>query len=273
LEAGTRRSRLLAWNSTASAVHRKHGKISRVFQISHQLAPGLVESDQDRGLPAPSPQKAYPADASLLDLVAPDEFGLGRATLLDLIRQRKSRRKYSDQPLSLEELSFLLWATQGVRQVTGGGNRTWRTVPSSGGRHPFETYLVVNRVAGLATGLYRYLALEHKLLWLRPTDQEWLDKLVFACRGQEFLRASAVTFIWTAIPYRAEWRYANEAHKTIALDAGHVCQNLYLACEAIGAGTCAVAAYAQNALDALLGVDGQDEFALYVAAVGKPPDL
>jgi SagB-type dehydrogenase family enzyme len=231
----------------------------------------LLESDQDRGVAAPPPQKAYPPDALLLDLVAPGEFSLGQAPLINLIRQRKSRRKYTAQPLTLEELSFLLWATQGVRQVTGGGSRTWRTVPSSGCTHPFETYLVINRVAGLAAGLYRYLPLEHKLLSLFPTDQEWLDKLVFACRGQEFVSASAVTFIWTVIPYRAEWRYVNDAHKAIAQDSGHVCQNLYLASEAIGAGTCAVAAYAQNALDALLGVDGQDEFALYVAAVGKLP--
>jgi SagB-type dehydrogenase family enzyme len=66
-----------------------------------------------------------------------------------------------------------------------------------------------------------------------------------------------------------EWRYGLAAHKVIALDAGHVCQNLYLACEAIGAGTCAIGAYDQDALDALLEVDGRDEFAVYLAPVGK----
>jgi SagB-type dehydrogenase family enzyme len=66
-----------------------------------------------------------------------------------------------------------------------------------------------------------------------------------------------------------EWRYDVAAHKVIAIDAGHVCQNLYLACEAIGAGTCAIAAYDQEAVDGLLRIDGKDEFAVYLAPVGK----
>jgi len=78
-----------------------------------------------------------------------------------------------------------------------------------------------------------------------------------------------VVFIWTALPYRAEWRYANEAHKSIAQASGHVGQNLYLASEAIGVGTCAITAYAQKAMDALVDVDGEQEFTVYVAPVGK----
>jgi len=69
--------------------------------------------------------------------------------------------------------------------------------------------------------------------------------------------------------YRTEWRYTIIAPKIIALDAGHVCQNLYLASEAIGAGTCAIGAYTQDMMDANLGVDGKDEFVIYIAAVGK----
>ena len=60
-----------------------------------------------------------------------------------------------------------------------------------------------------------------------------------------------------------------ESHKMIALDAGHLCQNLYLACEAIGAGTCAIGAYQNDKMDAIVGVDGQDEFVIYIAPVGK----
>jgi SagB-type dehydrogenase family enzyme len=78
-----------------------------------------------------------------------------------------------------------------------------------------------------------------------------------------------VTFFWTAIPARMEWRYDLAAHKVMALDAGHVGQNLYLAVQSLGAGTCAIAAYDQEACDRLLGVDGDDEFTLYIAPVGK----
>jgi SagB-type dehydrogenase family enzyme len=87
------------------------------------------------------------------------------------------------------------------------------------------------------------------------------------CSG--FARQSAVTFIWTAVPYRTEWRYGSVAPKFIAQDSGHVCQNLYLACEAIGAGTCAVSAYSQHGMDEYLGVDGATEFTVYCAPVGK----
>jgi SagB-type dehydrogenase family enzyme len=90
-----------------------------------------------------------------------------------------------------------------------------------------------------------------------------------ACLGQRFAGQGAVTFLWTAIPHRTEWRYGPASYKVIAVDAGHVGQNVYLACTAIGAGTCAIGAYDQQACDELLGVDGQAEFTVYVAPVGK----
>ncbi len=229
----------------------------------------IMESDQDRGVGPPPIQKPYPRDAALIDLIAPEDIALGETSLISVLRKRRSRRKYADSALTLEELSFLLWAVQGVHRVSGKKPVTFRTVPAGGGIHPFETYLVVNRVENLEPALYRYLAIEHQLILEKPVDAEWLERLVFACRGQEFVRQGAVVFIWTAIPYRTEWRYANEAHKDIAQESGHVCQNLYLASEAIGAGTCALTGYAQSAIDSLLGVDGQDEFTIYIAPVGK----
>jgi SagB-type dehydrogenase family enzyme len=78
-----------------------------------------------------------------------------------------------------------------------------------------------------------------------------------------------VAFIWSCIPYRSEWRYNVAAHKTMLLDAGHLCQNLYLACEAVGCGTCAIGAYNQEAIDEFLGLDGEEEFVVYLAPVGK----
>jgi SagB-type dehydrogenase family enzyme len=141
-------------------------------------------------------------------------------------------------------------------------------VPSAGCRHALETYLVVSRVEGLAPGLYRYQPLEHQLCRLGE-DANLAGRTAQACHGQRFVANAAVTFVWTAVPYRMEWRYTLVSPKLIALDAGHVCQNLYLACAAIGAGTCAVAAYSQREIDALLGVDGEEEFTVYLAPVGK----
>ena len=120
----------------------------------------------------------------------------------------------------------------------------------------------------LESGLYRYLPFDGQLARLR-LDPEIGRKAAMACFGQGFIAAAAVTFFWTAIPARMEWRYDLAAHKVIAIDAGHVCQNLYLAGQAIGAGVCAVAAYDQEACDELLGVDGDEEFTIYLAPVGK----
>lgn len=227
-----------------------------------------LDTDQRKQIPPPSPQKPYPKDATLIELVAPKDLTVGKMPLIEAISRRKSRRKFTEEPLTLEELSFLLWATQGVREVTGGGTATRRTVPSGGSRHPFETHLLINRMNGLEPGLYRYLPLEHKLCFLWA-DAELAGKVNDACRGQTFVGEGAVVFIWTVIPYRAEWRYSFVAHKMVAMDAGHLCQNLYLASEAIGAGTCAIGAYNQNEMDAMMRVDGRDEFVIYIAPVGK----
>jgi SagB-type dehydrogenase family enzyme len=226
------------------------------------------QTDQNRGIAPPPIEKPFPEDAKRIDLPQYDQFSVeGRIDLSTAIKNRESRRAYSRQPLSLKELSFLLWATQGIRQRLDPGHAS-RTVPSAGCRHALETYLCVLNIRELAPGIYRYLPLEHQLLF--AFSEENLDKKIsHAVLGQRYPADAAVTFIWTTIPYRMEWRYSLAAHKVIALDAGHVCQNLYLACEAIGAGTCAMAAYDQEAMDKLLRIDGDDEFTIYLASVGK----
>lgn len=225
-------------------------------------------TDQSRGVPAPPVEKPYSADAELIDLIPPDEFrSLPGVDLLSAIINRQSRRQFGHSPLTPEELSFLLWTTQGVREHSAGGH-VLRTVPSAGNRHALETYLCVLNVQGLDRGLYRYLPLEHQLI-VEHRDEMAGEKIARATFQQNWMASAATVLIWSAIPYRTEWRYGLAAHKVILLDAGHVCQNLYLACEAIGAGTCAVAAYDQELMDQMLKLDGKDEFVIYMAAVGK----
>ena len=226
------------------------------------------QTDQNRGIGPPPVEKPFAKDATRIKLVSRGEWDTVQGIdLVEAMKSRKSRRSYSDEPLTADELSFLLWATQGMRSRIDDGH-AYRTVPSAGCRHAFETYLSVLNVTGINDGLYRYLPVEHELL-LEYTDNRMVEKIVAATFGQPFFGKAAVTFIWTAIPYRMEWRYGIAAHKVIAIDAGHVCQNLYLACEAIGAGACAVAAYDQEVMDRFVRVDGTDEFVIYLAPVGK----
>jgi len=225
-------------------------------------------TDQNRGIPPPPIEKPFSVDVERIDLISTERFSeLPMTDVLSAIYHRKSRRAFGKTPLTLTELSFLLWATQGIKQRLDSGHAL-RTVPSAGARHALETYLCVMNIEGLDTGVYRYLPLEHQLLLERRDDLVG-QAIPAATLNQKWMANAAGVFIWAAIPYRMEWRYDLAAHRVILLDAGHVCQNLYLACEAIGAATCAVAAYDQELTDRLLGLNGKDEFAIYMAAVGK----
>jgi SagB-type dehydrogenase family enzyme len=200
-------------------------------------------------------------------LPAPNEIDLGGLGVREAIERRRSVRDYSRTPLSLEELSYLLWCTQGVQRMAAGG-QTMRTVPSAGARHAFETLLCANNVAGLRPGLYRFLALDHALVE-ENLDAGVAAKLVEACLGQDHVKSCAVTFIWIADVYRMTYRYGERGYRYLHLDAGHVCQNLYLAAEAIACGACAIAAFEDDEVNRVLGLDGETRFAIYLGTVGK----
>lgn len=224
-------------------------------------------SDQSKGIEHPDVQKPLEDSISIVDLPAVKPGIIPDMNLLEVVNSRRSVRKFTDDPVSFEELSWLLWSTQGVQKVLRDGAATLRTVPSGGARHPFETYLLVNNVTGLKPGQYRYVPLDHSIACLG--EQKPPEKVISGCLGQAFCGECAVTFVWSVIPYRTEWRYGPVSHKIIAIDAGHLCQNLYLACTAAGLGTCGIGAYDQEAMDSLLGFDGEDEFVIYIAPVGR----
>lgn len=141
-------------------------------------------------------------------------------------------------------------------------------MPSAGARHAFETYLLINRVETLEPGVYRYLALDHALAAtnLKPG---MADEVTHACYDQGQVAQSAVTFLWVAVVERMTWRYVQRGYRYLHLDAGHVCQNLYLAAEAVGCGVCAIAAYDDELANTTLGLDGEAQFVIYAASLGK----
>ncbi len=227
----------------------------------------LSASDQELGLPAPPLEKAVPEDRPIIPLPRPENITVLPIDCRTAIEQRRSIRHYARDPLTMEELSFLCWSTQGINEVKAP-YYTLRNVPSAGGRHAFETYLLINRVGDLQPGLYRYLAFSHSLA-LIDTGSGMTDRIMSACLGQAFVRSSAVTFIWSAVIYRMAWRYSERAYRLVHLDAGHACQNLYLAGEQIGCGTCAIGAFDDRQIAGVLGIDGEEEFVVYCATVGK----
>jgi SagB-type dehydrogenase family enzyme len=227
----------------------------------------LDPSAQSRGRPQPPLELEIYKGGELIELPAPESLTIRAVDLRQAIERRSSVRRYSRTPLTLEELSFLLWCTQGIKEVIPG-SATFRTVPSAGARHALETYLLINNVDTLSAGLYWYSALRHGLILIDHGDQ-LADQLVAACLGQRFVAQSGATFIWTASSYRMTWRYSERGYRYFFIDVGHVCQNLYLAAEAIDCGVCAIAAFSDDAVNEFLRIDGEEQFSLYLATVGK----
>ena len=227
----------------------------------------IPASDQQKGLPQPPLELPADPERPVIDLPAPGKIRVKKLDLRKAIEERHSVRAYAKEPLSLEELAFLLWCTQGVKKVAGT-SATFRTVPSAGARHALETHLLVNDVDGLAPGLYRYLALSHRLQQ-RDTGPALHIRIAEACLGQQFVMRCGVAFLWVAVPYRMTWRYGERGYRELHKDAGHACQNLYLAAQAVGCGACAIAAYDDDAMNQILGIDGVEQFLIYLATVGK----
>ena len=225
----------------------------------------FASTDQARKIPVPKIEKQFEVGAKLVPLVPIEKIQTNDVSVTQAILNRRSHRRFLETPLSLQELSYLLFCTQGVREKHE--KYTLRTVPSAGARHALETYVFVDRVTDLAPGIYRYIASRHALVQEQVFSDQLREDFNDATNGQLF--GAAAYFVWTAIPYRMEWRYSFGTPKLLALDVGHVCENLYLACEAVGCGTCAIGAYSQKKMDALLRIDGVEEFAIYMAPVGK----
>ncbi len=225
----------------------------------------LGPSAQQRELPQP-PLFVDLANGGRVALPDPNETSIGHIDLRKAIDRRRSLREYAKRPLTLEGLSFLLWSTQGVRKVVED-RATFRTVPSAGARHPFETVVLARRVEGLDVAFYQYAAIDHDLIEL-PSPPDATERLSAACYDQSMIAASAATFVWIADAARMTWRYGERGVRYIHLDAGHVCQNLYLVAESIGAGACAIGAFDDDAVNELLGLEDPDRFAVYLATVG-----
>jgi len=211
----------------------------------------------------PLPDKSYP-DCPRFPLPPPEKHnGPG---LWETILRRRSIRHFTAQPITLVQLSQLLWATQGITHHSYGF--AFRAAPSAGALYPVETYLVINRVASLDAGIYHYQVGNHQLTQLKKGD--FASQIAAAALDQEMAAAAAVVFCWTGIFARSTRKYGQRGYRYIYLDAGHIAQNLALAAVGLGLGSCQVAALYDEEVNQLLGVDGRAESLLYLTVVGHP---
>lgn len=184
-------------------------------------------------------------------------------TLHEALTARRSLRDYTADSLATPELARLLWAAQGVTSDNGQ-----RTSPSAGATYPLEIYIAVQRVTGLAPGVYHYrpqaLGQEHDLRLLIAGDP--LPRLALAC-PQRCVRSSAAAIIIASVTARTAARYAERAQHYAALEAGHAAQNVLLSATALRLGATPVGAFDYAALQAVYQSDAEP---LYVISVGRP---
>jgi SagB-type dehydrogenase family enzyme len=182
------------------------------------------------------------------------------------ILERRSVRDFSARPIGLATLGHLLHMTGGITAGLHGNAR--RSAPSSGALYPIELYVLVHRVEGLEAGVYHYAYEPHALELVRDGDVR--QAVVDQGLGQTFLGEAGAVLVLTQILQRMRPKYQDRSYRYGLLEAGHVGENAYLAATSMGLGACGVGAFLDDDLNRLLGVDGVEEAAVYLLAIGHP---
>jgi len=183
----------------------------------------------------------------------------GEMSLEEAIDLRKSIRHYKDEPLTLEQVSQILWAAYGMN--TYGK----RTSPSAGACYPFDVYIAVSNVKDLTPGLYRYNDKNHALELIREINLN--GPLAKACLNQRHVENAPINIIIVARYERTTRRYGERGYRYVHIDAGHMGQNIYLQVTALGLGTVAVGAFRDEEVKKVIDVPGEP---LYIFPVGVP---
>lgn len=232
------------------------------FQLETRYSPGNLSGGQLDFSTKPPIYKEYPKSRKIK---LPPIRSFEAPDFTDILKRRKSIRRFAHIPMDIEQLSYLLWASTGIQRHERGMD--FRTVPSAGALFPIETYLVVNNVNGIEQGIYHYNIKEHQLEEIKTGDHS-LD-IAEAALGQLFAAEANVVFLWTAIFFRSKWKYNQRAYRYIYLDAGHIAQNLALAATAAGLGSCEIGALFDEMSNELVEVDGTEESTILMCAVGN----
>ncbi len=181
----------------------------------------------------------------------------GLTSIEETLNKRRSVRDYKRGPLSLGQVSQLLWAA-------AGRNLYRRTAPSAGATYPLETYLVVGDVQGLEPGVYRYSSSRHSLEKVKEQDVRM--GLSRAALGQRMVEEAPVSIIIAGEYGRTAGHYGQRGIRYVHMEAGHVGQNVSLQAVALSLGTVMIGAFEDREVKEVLGIG---EEPLYIIPVGK----
>jgi SagB-type dehydrogenase family enzyme len=189
-----------------------------------------------------------------------------------VLLSRRTWRRFSPDPLTLEELGTVLGLSCGVQRWVVGGQPEMplKTSPSGGARHPLESYVVVRRVSGLRPGTYHYAADIHALERLSGRSSEALLRAYMP--HSDYFAKAAVLVLFSAVFERQLWRYPYaRAYRAALVEAGHVCQTFCLTATWLGLAPFCIMGLADSRIDHDLGLDGAGESVLYAAGLGRRP--
>lgn len=205
----------------------------------------------------PTPQPVTPE----MEAKLPEPRHNSGISIEETLLKRRSVRDYTGEPLTLPEVSQLLWAAQGITDPRG-----LRTAPSAGATYPLETYVVVGDVENLAQGVYRYHLPKQELV--KVLDGDLRTELAAAALGQSWVREGAINIVFTAIYERTTRRYGDRGIRYVHMEVGHAGQNVYLQAVALGLGTVVIGAFRDDQVKEILNLP-QDEHPLYIMPVGR----
>jgi len=177
------------------------------------------------------------------------------------LRQRRSTRDYTNEPLKLHEVSQLLWATQGTTDPRG-----FRTAPSAGALYPLELYVVVGKVEHLSPGIYKYDPHDHEIVLLIEGDKR-VD-LAVAALSQTWVKDGALTIVIAAVYERTTVKYGDRGIRYVHIEVGHAAQNLCLQATAMDLGVVTVGAFNDERVIELLNLP-DNEKPLYIIPIGR----
>jgi SagB-type dehydrogenase family enzyme len=217
------------------------------------------------GLDWTNKPKIYKTYPDSIKIPLPQPSG-GEMILDNVIKKRKSIRQFSNETLSIEHLSYLLWASTGIQRIEM--DYEFRCAPSAGALYPIETYVMLNNVSGIKKGIYHYSIKNHYLETMKIGD--FSIDMAKSALDQVMVRDAQAVFIWTAVLQRSKWKYKQRAYRYLYLDCGHIGQNLALAAVSLGLGSCQIGALFDEEVNALLDIDEKKETTIYMSVVGHP---
>ncbi len=200
------------------------------------------------------------SNSNKIKLPAPDKKGGMPVELA--INNRRSVRDYSDKPLTIKEVSQLLWSAQGITNK----ERSLRAAPSAGATYPLELYLVADDVTGLDDGVYHYIPKGHYIKKIK--DEQIKGELTTAALGQSFISDAPIILVISAVYERTTYRYGDRGKRYVHMEVGHVAENIYLQAESLHLGTVVVGAFADEKVKKLIGMKDK-ETPMYIMTGGK----